>query len=66
MKLEYWAVTKDRKRITFRTRKEAAEWQKMMKVKEPKGNYHIFDNNPDGYISKNRGKSWRTDRRHTI
>lgn len=66
MKLEFWAVLKDRTQVRFRSRKEAMEWQRQMKLKDPNGNYHIYDNNPDGYISKNRSKSWRTDRSKTI
>jgi hypothetical protein len=59
---DYWIVLKDGKKVYFKTRPEANNWIRSQKD-YPRGHYHVYDNNPDGYIGKNRGTSFRESKK---
>ena len=45
---KFWVVLKNGKAKQFTTRKEAMAWEKTQ-PDHPKGRYHIYDNDPDGF-----------------
>lgn len=51
----FWVVTKDGKKVTFKTRSDAEKW-----CSTKDGIYHIYDNDPNGYYEpQSRTVYWR-------
>ena len=56
---QFWVVLKNGQAKRFKTRKEAMDWEKIQ-PDYPKGRYHIYDNNPDGFMKpQKKGESSR-------